>query len=275
MLQTVEPTMAVLAEGGPQVDDGPATWVMRAANFVITRSQVAPGERLDRKGQADEYFVYFHTVGGRVSASGETADVGPETLVIVPPGDSEITASGDGQIFRVLSSRAEDLLKVALNRAAYEGGTGLSIPLRDGPMPKGGYRLRVYPMADYPITPDSHMRLFRTRNLMVNIFGYWKKPRDIHNLSPHSHDDFEQGSLALSGVWMHRLRFPWGKNLDVWKPDEHREVDSPSLMVIPPTVIHTSHNLSSGQLVDVFAPPRADFVGMARNKDDYGVELST
>jgi len=48
---------------------------------------------------------------------------------------------------------------------------------------------------------------------------------------------------------------------------------SPSLAIIPPTVIHTSDNLgSNGRLVDIFSPPRLDLSstpGLVINAADY------
>ena len=53
----------------------------------------------------------------------------------------------------------------------------------------------------------------------------------------------------------------WTTDLTIWREDEHVECLSPSLAVIPPPAIHTSTSEDAGvnQLVDIFAPPRADF----------------
>ncbi|WP_293346796.1 hypothetical protein [Phenylobacterium sp.] len=49
---------------------------------------------------------------------------------------------------------------------------------------------------------------------------------------------------------------------------------SPSVLVVPPTVIDTSRNVGEqpGRLIDVFAPPRVDFSqrdGLVANAADY------
>ena len=128
-------------------------------------------------------------------------------------------------------------------------------------------------LADH-IKPDSNMRIFRSTKLMLNIMTPRMVARDVHKLSPHQHTDFEQGSLALRGDWVHYLRHPWTADLDDWKDDQHITIGSPSLTVVPPKVIHTSRNTNDGGawLVDVFAPPRLDFSskpGMVCNAADY------
>jgi hypothetical protein len=119
------------------------------------------------------------------------------------------------------------------------------------------------------------MRVFRSTNLMINVFERWTKRRDVSKLSPHSHEDFEQISLGLQGGFRHHLRYPWGPNKNDWKDDEHVHYEnSPSVLVIPPRVIHTTHDTGEGTtwLIDVFGPPRMDFSskpGFVLNAADY------
>src|SRR6202030_2453614 len=90
-------------------------------------------------------------------------------------------------------------------------------------------------------------------------------PRDVTRMSPHVHPDFEQASLVLEGSFVHHIRWTWGTDMRHWRPDEHEICAGPSLCVIPPGTVHTSHAVSQGlnQLVDIFAPPRLDFSNMA------------
>ena len=48
---------------------------------------------------------------------------------------------------------------------------------------------------------------------------------------------------------------------------------SPSVAIIPPGIIHSTRAVGEGthQLIDIFAPPRADFLaqGWALNADEY------
>lgn len=108
---------------------------------------------------------------------------------------------------------------------------------------------------------------------MVNWFPVREGPRDPERLSPHSHEDFEQMSVALVGNYAHHLRVPWTPRMSEWRDDEHVEVGSPSMTLIPPTVVHTTRAVGAGPhtLIDVFAPPREDFLakGWVLNADEY------
>lgn len=258
----------------PQIADAVApTWVARGANFVVTVTQAQAGARLARRGQPDEYMVFLPESGATFCAGGETLQAGPESLTIVPPGDSELVAQGAGQVVCLFSHLAQDLLALAGNAADYTEATPDVAPLLPWPQPADGYKLRNYPLAQHT-QADSNMRIFRCTNLMLNIMTPRMVARDVRKLSPHSHADFEQGSLALRGQWMHHMRYPWVPDMTAWREDEHIDVGSPSLTVIPPKVVHTSHNLNDGGawLLDIFAPPRMDFSskpGKVANERDY------
>ncbi|MES2412235.1 MAG: hypothetical protein V4614_00435 [Pseudomonadota bacterium] len=249
------------------------TWITRGANFVVAVSQANAGSVFARDANPDEYMVYLVDADGVIEAGGETMAVKADSLTIVPPGSSRVTLSGAGQLVRVFSIKADDLANSASNAANYAAGAPEVAPLQAWPDPVGGFRLRNYQLGEH-IRPDSNMRIFRSTNLMINIMTSRSAPRDVRKLSPHSHADFEQGSLALSGDWVHHMRYPWTPDMTTWKADEHIEMGSPSLLVIPPKVIHTSRNVNDGgsSLVDVFAPPRMDFSnkpGMVCNAADY------
>ncbi|TWG99519.1 hypothetical protein L598_001400000570 [Mesorhizobium sp. J18] len=262
-------------ETGPQIrDSGTKTWLTRGQNFLVGYSEVEAGGVLERKDQPDEYVLLLpdRDTPAVVEANGEHFEVEGYSLVILPPGESRITLPKGGRATRILSTRSEDLNALCSNAASYAEPHPNVALLEPWPDPVGGFRIRAYSL-DVPSTPGRFGRIFRCTTLMVNYLDPQHGPRDITKLSPHHHDDFEQGSLALDGAFTHHLRWPWTTNLNAWREDEHALVKSPSLTVIPPPAIHTSRGMEPGlnQLVDIFSPPRIDFSnqGWVLNADEY------
>lgn len=262
-------------DASPQLkeENGSPTWIVRGANFVVTITRATPGTRLVRKGQLDEYMLFVPPgVAADVAAGEERLTVEPDSLTIIPAGDSEIVAHAGGNIFRIFSNRANDLIAQSANVATYEGDLNEVAPLVAWPEPVGGYRVRTYPLKDV-VTGAAFGRIYRSTNLMVNIFEPYVGSRDQAALSPHSHADFEQGSLTTAGRFEHYLRTPWGKDRAAWTDDLVLSCDSPSITVIPAGIIHTTAWFGAqGRLIDIFSPPRDDFskrLGWVRNEADY------
>lgn len=256
------------------VADGARTWLTRGQNFMVGHSEVAVGGSLLRSGQPDEYVLLLpeRDTPAILEANGERLEVDGFSLVILPPGDSRITLPKGGRATRIFSTRSDDLNSLCSNAASYADAHPNVTLLEPWPDPVGGFRIRIYSL-DVSPTPGRFGRIFRCTTMMVNYLDPQHGPRDITKLSPHHHDDFEQGSLALDGSFTHHLRWPWTTNLNAWREDEHALVQSPSLTVIPPPAIHTSRGMDAGlnQLVDIFSPPRVDFSkqGWVLNADEY------
>lgn len=260
--------------------DGSRHWVTRGGNFVVVATHAAPGATLarDALAQSDEYMVLLpQGTPGRVAAADAAIACEGDDLLIVPPGASAVVAPQGGWLYRIFSRQAGDLAARATNAADYAAdyadGAPHVAPLVAWPAPVGGYKLRHYRLAEYA-RGDTTMRLFRSSHLMVNVFLPGAAPRDVRKMTPHAHADFEQGSLALRGSYVHHLRYPWTPDLTSWREDEHGRIDAPSLIVIPPKVIHTSQSVGQPpmQLVDIFAPPRDDFSlkpGLVCNAAEY------
>ena len=253
---------------------GQRNWYTRGQNFMVCYSEVEPGAVFERREQADEYVLLLHDEGmsATVTANGETVQVGGFTITMIPPGDSSVTVHSAGVIVRLISTASADIAGKVANAAAYAGTHPQIPPFQPWPDPVGGWKIRSYSL-DIPDAPGRFGKIFRCTTFMVNVFPP-QGPRDITKLSPHHHDDFEQCSLALQGRYWHHLRWPWIANQNEWRDDEHVEVLSPSVCVIPPKVIHTSapSDAAGNVLVDIFAPPREDFSDMAGwvlNADDY------
>src|SRR5690606_16486505 len=148
------------------------------------------------------------------------------------------------------------LLAKCVNAGSYDEPHHNVAPFERWPEPVDGYRLQVY---EYDQLPEN-ARIFRSRNIMVNWGGNFAPPRDRTRLTPHHHDDFEQMSVCISGTYIHHIRYPWEADGTTWLEDEHVEIATPSITIMPPPAIHTSQGVGpDNSLIDVFAPPRADF----------------
>ncbi|MCJ9669462.1 MULTISPECIES: hypothetical protein [unclassified Neorhizobium] len=273
----------VFPNEAPQVvsEDGRArTWIVRGGNFAICVSEVGEGAALPRSDNPEEYMVILPPQSASVTivAGGEAIKAEPDSLTIVPPGASQITARSSGKIVRIFSKAATDIMALAANGSVYADGAPELAPVDLWPEPNGGYRLRHYPLAQHldPNGDRIQPRCFRSTNMMVNLFGSFFTRRETNSLSPHWHDDFEQASLCLDGRWVHHIRYNWGADLAGWIPDDHSEIDTPSVIIIPAWAIHTSRDVGEdgpeSSLFDIFCPPRMDFAskpGFVLNEADY------
>lgn len=274
---------SVFHEQKPQfvsADGREKTWITRGGNFAVCYSEVAKSAILDRADNPEEYMVILPPGGATATfeAGGRTVKAGNDSLTIVPPGQSRITATSDGVIARIFSRASTDIMALASNRDAYaDGAPELAAPDL-WPAPYDGYRLRHYPLAQYaqPDGPRIQPRAFRSTNMLVNIFVHYATRRGTTGLSPHWHDDFEQASLCLSGTWVHHMRYNWGADASRWWPDDHSEMATPSVIIIPARAIHTSQDVGvdgpESSLYDIFCPPRLDFAakkGFCINEDEY------
>ena len=276
------PRPASKAEFGkmrPQVVEPKAkTWITRAGNFAVAVSEVEAGAVLARADNPEEYMVILppHGATARIEAGGDAVDAGEDSLTIVPPGPSKLVATSNGLVARIFSKASGDVIAQAWNNDVYADGAPELAPPDLWPAPYDGYRLRHYPLAQYAKADGDRIqpRVFRSTNMLVNLFVHYKTRRDTTKLSPHWHDDFEQASLTLNGRWVHHMRYNWGPDLSTWIPDDHGEMDTPSVIIIPATAVHTSRDVGEGEtsLYDIFCPPRMDFArkkGFVINEDEY------
>lgn len=269
-----EPQEARFYDSAPQIDDATGrTWLHRGHNFLVAYTVAAPGAVLARKGQVDEYCVLFPKAGGTITWDGQATQVPGFSIAFVPAGDSTVTSAEGGEVVRLFSTRNTDLAAACANARGYDVPRTHIPAFQPWPAPKGGWKVRHYSL---DVAPEQGRfgRIFRCTTLMVNVLEPFEGPRDPSKMSPHHHDDFEQGSLALSGEFTHYLRWTWTSDMADWRDDQACEMGSPSLLVIPPPVIHTTRATGAGSnlLVDIFSPPRTDFSekpGWVLNADDY------
>ena len=272
-------TKAEFHKMAPQIEEPKAkTWITRGGNFAVAVTEAEPGAVLARRNDPEEHMVIVPPDGPTlsISAGGTTIDAMADSLTIVPPGASTITVKSKGLFARIYSKASQDIIALASNAATYADGAPELAPPDLWPAPYDGYRLRHYPLVPYAKADGERIqpRVFRSTNMLVNLFVPFKTRRETVGLSPHWHDDFEQASLTLNGRWIHHLRYNWGPDLATWIADDHGEMTTPSVAIIPATVVHTTRDVGEGlsSLYDIFCPPRLDFArkkGFVINEDEY------
>lgn len=255
---------------------GSEQWIVRGQNFVLIYTQPVAGDTIWDATLKTEQLVLLIDPNARVRASGdgEQYEAGDLTMIVVPPGPSQLVSTGTGPIVQLIETSETEWAQRASNAAHYAEPHPHVKLLEPWPEPVDGYRWRVYRMADVPVDPARFGRLFRTRSFMVNFFDPQQGPRDIHKMSPHFHEDFEQCSLVVQGDYIHHIQTPWGADLDEWRAPDHVRVGSPSVTIIPPPTVHTSQSIGRGinYLIDIFSGPRDDFSaqpGWVLNADEY------
>lgn len=263
----------------PPSQSGPPTWWVRGANVLVGYTDVgATAGSLPVTSSSDEWMLLLpdEAAAAMVEVGGERREL--QGLVVIPPGDVHVEVTGSGAAVAILPAHAAPTIEPgAVNADAYD------VPRLDvAPVirwtPVEGHRLRSYRLAVDP-EPGRFGRIWQCSTLMVNYLEPIEGPRDRRKLSPHSHDDFEQLSLALRGEYVHHLRWPWGSDATQWRDDEHERCSAPSVAVIPPRALHTSEAVSDGtnQLLDIFSPPRSDFAeqGWVLNGSEYEPPAAT
>lgn len=250
---------------GEQTATGSRTWWIHDNAFLVGYTDLVAGDSVHVLGSLTEHLlvVASDSTAVTVTAGAESVEVDEPAVVVCPPGDTSVTARDATALVRALPAAAA----AAVGRSAEQDAAGPAAVVAGsgvGAAPPGGFALRVYPLSGVPVDADRFGRIFRCSSVMVNLLARQVGPRDTSSLSPHSHAEFAQCSVTLAGRYVHHLRTPWTPRLDEWRDDEHRECTSPSLTVIPAGMQHTTRAVGAGEhdMLDVFAPPRADFCAM-------------
>ena len=269
-----EPQEAYFYHEAPQIADASGkSWLVRGHNFILVWTEAVEGGTFARRNQPDEYAVFLPKEGATIEWNGTTTDVPGWSIAFVPAGDSTITLADGGRMTRLFSIRSEDLAEICSNVRGYDAERSHIPAFEPWPDPIGGWKVRHYSL-DVPAEEGRFGRIFRCTTMMINVLDPFDGPRDSTKMSPHHHDDFEQCSLAIEGQFDHHLRWNWTTDMADWRDDRTVSMASPSALVIPPPVIHTTRASGEGrnQLVDIFCPPRTDFSekpGWVLNAADY------
>lgn len=250
------------------------TWIARGSNFIVAYSEVTPGACLERLDQNDEYCLILPDKKGSatISASGETINLPGFSIAFIPPGHSRIEIQEAGRLIRIFSASSPDLVDICSNKAEFLSSRPPVPAFKAWPEP---FQRKIHHYSlDVQGQKERFGRIFRCSTVMINFLDPRIGLRDVTMLSPHHHDDFEQGSLVLDGAYIHDIRWPWIPDMNAWRQDEHELMAAPSLTVIPPPTVHTSRSVLPGfnQMIDIFSPPRFDFSakpGWVLNAADY------
>lgn len=270
-----EPETIVFNANLPQSEssENGQTWFARGQNFVVAYTQASGPVSLNWHDD------YEHVILGPLDESWIEASVGADTvslqgrgIIVVPPGESTAVLHRGEALVRMFpadSPAAANAVNVSTYKQPHSRVRRVSATWGKAS------KLRVHALADHPPTPGRFGTIFRTETLMINFLDDQNGPRDPEKLSPHHHDDFEQGSLTIQGQWQHHIRTSWTTKQSQWREDQHTEVSGPSLTIIPPPTIHTSQGVGDGKniMIDLFSPPRADFdeQGWVLNAEEYGL----
>ena len=163
----------------PEVSElGSRTWWVRGQNFALAYTVAQPGEVLSRHAQPDEYVVLFARDPAEAvfCARGERAEVDAASLIVVPPGPSTTEIVRESHVVRLFSAASPELLEKCRNHEAYTEPHANVAPFEAWPDPVSDYRLRVYPIADYPYQQGRFARVFRCSTFMVNVFDPDREP---------------------------------------------------------------------------------------------------
>lgn len=286
--KTTSPSSGVRPRSFAAFADHPALTIagnrhrrMRAQNFIV--EWVEAGTEAFEVESTAEMLLVFPDAGAVIVPAGQGASVPvsrPGSVCVLAAGRSSIRLTAPGTCAVIASDRPDIDPATVLNEDAYaEPDARIKPTGRPFRRKPGAPLVQVFEMATVPAPADNpRLKMLQTDTLSINWVEY-HGVRDRTALSPHSHSDLEQGSLALAGNFIHHLRVNWGKDANLWRDDEHLAAPSPSLAVVPVELVHTTEGVGDGHhlLIDLFSPPREDFIarGWVHNAGDYSASAAS
>ena len=244
----------------------------RGQNFSVER---VSGAGVHAFASLTEIILLLPKKGAALSGD-RAADLPGHAIAILPAGAYGAESSGGGDIYILATDRLDEEGAQALNAEEYASPDARVSPV-GAPYVRTAFQneIRIHQIEDITIPPDNgRLRFLQSETMSLNWVEY-EGARDRSGLSPHAHSDAEQASLAIEGAFIHHLRTPWGRDAGIWQEDQHLAAGPSSILIVPPEIIHTTEGNGTGRhmLVDVFAPPRADFIAKnwVFNAGEYAV----
>ena len=271
-LQPSQRRFIAAADAPPVSEPGIATRYMRSQNTLIAWSDVARASSAIHQDSPDEIFVILPDVSAVLSGHGAAVEAPARSICILPAGATTIELTAPGSVIRVFSPVPEALAGLAINGddyAAPRAGVGpIGAPL----VRIGEPSIRVYAIDAFKAAAGRRPPTFQTATMNV-MWIEQDGPTSRAKLNPHSHDDFEESALVIAGAYRQHLRTPWAADAAEWQDDEHVTCTPATLILVPPTVIHTTEALGPGRhvMLNLFAPARSDHIksGMVLNAQEY------
>lgn len=247
--------------------------VARGQNFFVQWLQ--GGDVPFTAQSAHEMLLLLPDEGAEVRIGRASAQIVPgRSVCVLPAGNVTVRPAPQGRAVLIASSRKDLASSVAVNDADYSTPDARLAGSDAGyRRTRGAGELQVIAVDDIRAPADKpRLKMLQSDTLSINWVEYMG-PRDRSKLSPHSHTNFEQGSLAIEGDFIHHLRVQWGPDANQWREDQHLEAGPASMISIPVQLVHTTEGVGAGRhlLIDVFSPPREDFIqkGWVANSGDY------
>lgn len=256
---------------GPKVAILGQLGIARGQNFW---AQWIEGPVTFEASSTAEMLLLLPEAGADVSTDDESIHLPARSVSILPAGSMRLTLAAGVRATLIAHSRPDLTPAQAINGADYaKSDNRVKSVVREWQRVQNPHRIHVIEVDKIAAPLDKpRLKMFRTDCMSINWVEY-TGARDRSALSPHSHADFEQGSLAIAGDFVHHLRTPWGGDANTWREDAHLDAPSPSMFTIPVHLVHTTEGTGQGRhlLIDIFSPAREDFIakGWISNADDY------
>lgn len=240
-----KPRRFVAANGTRTPEGGVATSYTRLQNALVAWSEVAAAPAVLKQDAIAETVVVLPEAAAVLRADGASVEAPARSICILPAGASSIEAQAPGRVIRIFAPVPEALARLAVNAEDYREPRAGVHPLGAPLAYSGEPGIRVYPIDQFKAAAGRRPPSFQTATLNV-MWIERDGPTDRTKLDPHSHDDFEEGALIVAGEYVEHLRTPWAADASAWREDEHVTCKPGTLIIVPPTVIHTTEILRRG-----------------------------
>lgn len=259
--------------GGATPTGGSSVRRGRGQNFLVDWIEATNAAGSCDLSSTGEILLLLPSHGAVVQGEGERVEAPGRSVCILPAGRFRITLDQGGLAVALRTGFPEAEAGTSLNAGDYQPPNPRVGPVGPPWRRTGSPGIAVVEVDNMARAAGRpRLKMLQSATMSINWVEY-EGVRDRTQLSPHSHDDFEQGSLAIFGDFIHHLRTPWGQDATAWREDVHMRAPQGSLTIVPPGLIHTTEGIGDGRhlLIDIFAPPRGDFVakGWVANSGDY------